>query len=45
MQWPGEANWRSVYARVDESNRETLLRMGEESRRKRAAIKAQGLVR
>ena len=43
--WPGNPEWRAVYNRVDESNREELLRLGEANRRQRAANKAAGLTR
>ena len=43
--WPGDPNWRSVYGRVDDSNRDLLRQMGEENRRKRAENKAGGLLR
>lgn len=45
LRWPGDENWQPVYARVDGSNRQTLLKMGEENRKRRAADKAAGLVR
>ena len=45
LQWSGDADWKSVYNRVDDSNREQLLKMGEENRRKRAENKAKGLTR
>lgn len=44
LTWPRE-NWQKVYARVGDDNRDTLLRMGEENRRKRAENKAKGLTR
>ena len=43
--WPGDPDWRAVYNRVDASNREALLQMGEENRRQRAENKAAGLSR
>lgn len=45
VSWPGDPDWRSVYNRVDETNREQLQQLGEENRRQRAASKQQGLVR
>ncbi len=45
LDWPGNADWKSVYNRVDDSNRETLLKMGEENRRRRGENKARGLTR
>lgn len=43
--WTGRDDWRDVYGRVTEENREALLKMGEENRRKRADNKARGLGR
>lgn len=43
--WSGEAQWKQNYNKVDESNREQLLRLGQENRRKRAENKARGLTR
>jgi len=45
LAWPGDPGWKSVYNRVDDRNREELLKMGEENRRRRAENKARGLVR
>ncbi|MBO6556466.1 MAG: hypothetical protein JJ934_08755 [Pseudomonadales bacterium] len=45
LRWPGDPDWKSVYNRIDDSNRDQLLKMGEENRRKRAENKAQGLTR
>ena len=43
--WPGDNYWKERYNKVDSTNREKLLRMGEENRRKRADNKAAGLTR
>lgn len=45
LSWPGDENWKDAYARVDESNLESLQKMGVENRRRRAADKADGLSR
>ncbi len=37
--WANDA-WRDSFMRVDESNRESLARVGEERRRRQAAAKA-----
>jgi len=43
--WPGDPGWRESYARVDDSNRETLRRQGAERRTQRARDRAAGRVR
>ena len=43
--WPGDPDWRSVYNRITEENREELLRLGDENRARRAADNAAGLHR
>lgn len=43
--WSDDQSWKEAYARVDETNRERLLEMGEENRRQRAENKAKGLMR
>ncbi len=45
LSWSDDPSWKENYARVDDSNRELLLKMGEENRRKRAENKAKGLSR
>ncbi len=45
LSWPGDPDWKLVYGRVTEENREELLAMGEENRRKRAENNAKGLRR
>jgi hypothetical protein len=44
FRWPGdeEERWKEVYARVDESNREKLRRMGEARRAAQARKKPAG---
>ena len=37
--WSEDESWRDAYARVDESNREQLLKLGEDRRRHQAAKK------
>jgi len=36
--WADNDDWRSVYSRVDDSNREALARKGEARRKKRAKL-------
>ena len=43
--WTGNPQWKQNYNKVDETNREELLRLGQENRRKRAENKAQRLTR
>jgi hypothetical protein len=43
--WKGDNQWKQNYNKVDQSNREELLRLGQENRRKRAENKARGLAR
>ncbi len=43
--WPGDPDWRSVYNRVDDDNRDALLAKGKENRARRAENNAQGLSR
>ena len=43
--WPGDSSWKSVYACVTDDNREALIKMGEENRRRRAEDKANGFMR
>ena len=43
--WSGNPDWPSVYGCVTEDNRQALLEMGEENRRKRAENKNRGLGR
>ena len=43
--WAGDSYWKERYNKVDSTNREKLLRLGEENRRKRAENKAAGLTR
>ncbi|MFP6802187.1 MAG: hypothetical protein VCA12_03490 [Pseudomonadales bacterium] len=43
--WKGDDHWKENYNKVDQSNREELLRLGKENRRKRAENKARGLSR
>jgi hypothetical protein len=38
-------DWKANYARVDESNREELLRLGEENRKRRAMNNSAGVNR
>ena len=45
LNWPGDPDWKTVYGRVDDSNREALMQAGEENRRRRAEDKARGLAR
>ena len=43
--WAGDNHWKRNYNKVDKSNREELLRLGQENRRNRAENKARGLTR
>ena len=43
--WSGDPGWRDSYARVDDSNREQLRRMGAERRAQRQRDRAAGRVR
>lgn len=43
--WSGDPDWRDVYNRVSEENREALLAMGEQNRAQRAANNSNGLRR
>ncbi len=45
FKWSDNDDWKENYARVDDSNRQALLRMGEENRRQRALNHARGLTR
>ena len=45
FRWADNDDWKDNYARVDDSNREALLRMGEENRRHRALNNARGINR
>ena len=45
FRWSDDEGWKQNYGRVDESNREELLRMGEENRRRRAENRAKGVTR
>ena len=45
LSWPGNPDWKTVYSRVDDSNQEELMKMGEENRQQRAEYKARGLIR
>ena len=42
FEWPNGHAWRASYSRVDDANREALAALGEERRRKQAALKAKG---
>ena len=43
--WKGDGQWKENYNKVDQSNRQALLRLGQENRKKRAENKARGLAR
>ena len=45
FRWSDNDDWKDNYARVDDSNRQELLQMGEENRRQRALNQARGLTR
>ncbi len=43
--WKGDGQWKENYNKVDQSNRQALLRLGQENRKKRTENKARGLAR
>ena len=43
--WSSDEAWKDNYARVDDDNREELLRMGDANRKQRALNQSNGLVR
>lgn len=45
FQWNGDPNWQDDYSRVDDSNREELLRRGAARRKQQEQHKAAGLGR
>lgn len=45
FEWSTDQSWRDNYARVDDSNRETLIRKGEMRRQQQAQAKASGNTR
>ena len=45
FQWSENEDWKKNYARVDESNREELLRLGDENRKRRALNNSTGVNR
>lgn len=45
FRWSDNDDWKENYARVDDSNRDALLRMGEENRKRRALNRVEGLTR
>lgn len=45
FEWSENESWKESYARVNDSNREALLQMGEENRRQRALNRARGITR
>ena len=45
FRWSDSDDWKENYARVDDSNRQALLQMGEENRRQRALNHARGITR
>ena len=45
FRWSNNDDWKENYARVDDSNREALLQMGEENRRRRALNHTRGITR
>lgn len=45
FEWSKDQSWRDSYARVDDSNRETLRRKGEARRQQQATAKTSGKTR
>ena len=45
FRWSTDEAWKSNYARVDDDNREELLRLGDANREQRALNRSKGLVR
>jgi len=45
FRWSDSDDWKVNYARADETNRDELLRMGKENRKRRALNHANGLTR
>jgi hypothetical protein len=45
FRWSDNEDWKENYARVDDSNRQALLQMGEENRRQRALNHSRGISR
>jgi hypothetical protein len=45
FQWADSEDWKENYARIDDSNRAELLRLGDENRKQRAQNHEKGLVR
>lgn len=43
--WSEDNSWRDNYARVDDSNRDHLLKLGESRRQQQTTKKAQGITR
>ncbi|MGH0033143.1 MAG: hypothetical protein ACQGVC_25410 [Myxococcota bacterium] len=43
--WPGDESWKDAYARVDDSNREKLRRLGEARRAAQAKAQAEARTR
>ncbi len=44
-QWSEDQSWRDRYARVDDSNRDALMRKGEQRRRQQKQAKVNGTTR
>jgi D-proline reductase (dithiol) PrdB len=45
FRWSDNEDWKENFGRVDDSNRQALLQMGEENRRRRALNRARGITR
>jgi len=45
FRWADDDAWKDNYARVDDDNREELLRMGDANRKQRALNQSKGLFR
>ena len=45
FRWSDNEDWKENYSRVDDSNRQSLLQMGEENRKQRALNHSRGITR
>jgi D-proline reductase (dithiol) PrdB len=45
FRWSDNEDWKENYARVDDSNRQALLQLGEENRKRRALNRSRGITR
>jgi D-proline reductase (dithiol) PrdB len=45
FRWSDNEDWKENYARVDDSNKQALLQLGEENRKQRALNRSRGITR